>query len=388
MLTMYQDNNSGSSTYEPNLSDAFSASRTGHHIQGHSASETITMHGIQIPNIEISTVQNSTLKTTGIIGLGYLNQGSHHGRHGGRGQSFLDSLAKEGAIHHKAYSLHLEKDTETGTILFGGMDSSKFHGPIKKLPIVPHSNATGHRTYNALQVMMASLEFSKNRSIAYNKAAILDPSSRISHLPKAVFEPLLETIRNSQPGYPAFHFEEMKAGTQKIHTVDCKIGESLSKRNAIFGFGGAEGAKLNIPLRDLVLKAPGCSDEEPSTKTTQCLCFLAFNQSPMFRSGNYSSPFEITVLGDAILRHAYIVYDLQDNKIGMAQRNFEVVKSNIVAFGKEMKSLPIPEKESFAGSAHSLKQEPPASAALVLRPSGILLPACMLLLTLVIWEAS
>jgi len=384
LLTVYSDNSFASSTYKPDHLDVFSASRNGHHIQGHRAIETLIVDGVQLPNIQISTVQNSTLKMNGILGLGYASGVSQHGRQEGQAQTFLDNLAKEGTIHHKAYSIHLDKDTETGTILFGGMDTSKFHGSITELPIVPHTDATGHKSYHALQVMIVSLELGKNGSIAYNIAAILDPSSRISHLPKAVFEPLLEKFRNSQPGYPDSHFKEVEVGTQKIHTVDCTIREDVSNENVIFGFGGVEGAKIDVPLSDLVLKAPGCSDERSSTETTPCLCFLAFNQSPMVKSANDSSPFEVTVLGDAILRYAYVVYDLQDNKISMAQKNFEFAKSNIVELGKEAKSLSLPEKEPLTSSAHSPKHAHPASAALVLRPSSVLYPACMVLLSLIV----
>jgi elongation factor G len=73
--------------------------------------------------------------------------------------------------------------------------------------------------------------------------------------------------------------------------------------------------------------------------------------APMFSSGQYegaeacafgiqnssSDPF---LLGDTFLRSAYVVYDLVNNQIGMAQTDFNATASNIVAFESHGAQIP------------------------------------------------
>ncbi|KAG4441885.1 hypothetical protein IFR05_002626 [Cadophora sp. M221] len=336
-------NSSASWTFKPHQSDGFAAYRNGHHVQGYQSSETLNLDGITVAHFQFNMIQNSTLDSSGTLGLGYLSQPSHQKKHIAKQRSVLDSMLKEGAISHKAYSIHLsDAKNESGSILFGGMDVDKFHGPLKELPIVPHTDAKGQKSYHALQVMMTSLDLSRDRSLAFNYTSILDPASRISHLPKRVFEPIYELIQNSKSDTDRKSLQEMRYGQQSLYLVDCNIRERLSDTLITIGFGGLDGASIEVPLQDLILTAPNSSEEDgpihygetgrPLMKT-HCACYLAINRSPMVTASNTA---EITVLGNAFLSRAYIVYDLQNNIIGMAPRNFDSITTNIVEFRKGM----------------------------------------------------
>ncbi|CZT01978.1 hypothetical protein WAI453_007831 [Rhynchosporium graminicola] len=164
-------------------------------------------------------------------------------------------------------------------------------------------------------------------------------------MPQDVFEPILEIIQRSGSNGTHLPISGSKEEGQIIKFVDCKLRNTLSDRTITLGFGGTEGAKIEVPIQDLIRPAPGCNEETiesmqdengPPLLDSHCPCYLAIDQSPKSHSNDKT---EIMVLGDALLRHAYVVYDLQNNVIGMAQRNFNSDTSNIVEFGKKMKGF-------------------------------------------------
>lgn len=54
----------------------------------------------------------------------------------------IDSLATQGFTNSRAFSMDLRPvDDEQGSVIFGGIDTKKFTGPLHKLPIVPASQS-------------------------------------------------------------------------------------------------------------------------------------------------------------------------------------------------------------------------------------------------------
>ncbi|CZS91886.1 uncharacterized protein RAG0_02439 [Rhynchosporium agropyri] len=340
MIHMFNAN--ASSSYKPDAKKPFTAYRDKDFLQGYQSSESLNLNGATISKLQISMVQNSTMDVDGFLGLGYPDQSLGKGKKkGAKKDTLLDKMVKEGLIHHKAYSFYLnDDDAATGNILLGGMDTDKFTGSMKEMPIIPHKDFRGHTSYQAPQVMMTSLELDGKRSISFYNAAILDLSTRISYLPQDVFEPILEIIQRSGSNGTHLPISGSKEEGKIVKFVDCKLRNTLSDRTITLGFGGTEGAKIEVPIQDLIRPAPGCNEETiesmqdengPPLLDSHCPCYLAIDQSPKSHSNDKT---EIMVLGDALLRHAYVVYDLQNNVIGMAQRNFNSNTSNIVEFGK------------------------------------------------------
>lgn len=253
--------------------------------------------------------------------------------------------------------------------MFGGMDVNKFRGHMKELPTVPHTDSKRKKSYHALQIMMTSLNLGEFRSLAINNAAILDPAARISHLPKAVFEAIFDEIENAVSRNGSYEFQEMGKRAHKVRFVDCEIRESLSQKTVTFGFGGLEGAKIEVPLRDLVLETPGVDEEDLLS------CYLAVDHSPAAKSQDRMNT---TVIGEAILRHAYVVYDLQNNVIGIAPRQFGNKSSKIVEFGKGMKSILDAESGEIRG--HRLKeQKGEAGSGLHISVPGLIVSSLLVL---------
>lgn len=130
---------------------------------------------------------------------------------------------------------------------------------------------------------------------------------------------------------------------QMWHEVDAsyddRVGMAVlpcSKRNNngyfTFGFAGPDGPRINVRMDELVLD-------------------LTTGTPPKFTSGRYKGQdmceFGIQtlsdgpyLLGDTFLRSAYVVYDLVNNEIALAETHINSTESNIVAFASM--GAPIP----------------------------------------------
>lgn len=97
--------------------------------------------------------------TTGIMGIGYTqNVASNSGRlrRPFTYPTMVDQMFDQGLIKLKAYSLYLDsKDSEKGSIIFGGLDSDKYVGNLFQLPVVPTELSDGSQVYDHVCVQEA-----------------------------------------------------------------------------------------------------------------------------------------------------------------------------------------------------------------------------------------
>lgn len=103
--------------------------------------------------------------------------------------------------------------------------------------------------------------------------------------------------------------------------LPCSVANSGGTLN--FGFGGSGGPVIKVPIDELVLPLT-LPNGKPATFT---------NNKPACQLGIQSTGGTLPVLfGDTFLRSAYVVYDLANNRIGLAQTDFNATSSNVVAF--------------------------------------------------------
>ena len=113
--------------------------------------------------------------------------------------------------------------------------------------------------------------------------------------------------------------------------VACK--QSSSKSYFSFGFGGPNGAVVNVSMNELVI--PGAVGKmSGSSNSGEDAC--QFGILPVGSNSTTQS----LILGDIFLRSAYVVYDLVNNEVGMAPAVFNATKSNVVPFASS--GAPIP----------------------------------------------
>lgn len=318
------------------ISYADSSGATGDYI-----TDNLSIGGATIKALEMGFAYNATLQT-GLLGIGYdLNEASDSSSGGdGSGDdgssapfiypSIIDQMMSQGLINTKAYSLYLDDyQASTGSIIFGGLDSDKYHGSLIQLPIVPDQYSNGSDAYAEFNVAMTSFGITGEQgnttnftTSTFKEAVILDSGTTLVYLPDQLVQDLVTRLNG-----------EADDSSGEIY-VPCSARDDSPKMTFNFGFGGANGVTIQVPASELIMDldgafstggyAPQVSFDNP--------CALA-----IMGDGGEGGPY---ILGDTFLRSAYVVYDLKNNLIALAQTNFNSTTSSIVEFQASATSIP------------------------------------------------
>jgi hypothetical protein len=275
----------------------------------------------------------------GIMGIGYnFSEASN----GATASSFIypsiiDSMVNQGLINSKGYSLYLDDLQEaTGSVIFGGLDSDKYYGNLAQLPIIPSTLSDGSKAYAFPAVVMSGLTMVSKAGQETTFAdrylerypVILDPGSTVITLDRVIGRKILTAINGVYD-----------STTTGLVFVDCSLRNKVSTFD--FAFGGTAAAPkvtIKVPISELVYNLTGLY-AIPDDITLPPLPFKDACAFGIMFSLESPSRFP-SIMGDTFLRSAYVVYDLQNNLIGMAQTNFNSSKTNIVEFLANATSIP------------------------------------------------
>lgn len=247
-----------------------------------------------------------------MLGIGYAANEVQVNRDGGAAYANLPSaLVKHGLINSNAYSLWLnDLDANTGSILFGGVDSGKYSGKLETLPIqkmygeyaefliimtgVALHNSSGHQSYSSDELPATVL---------------LDSGSSLTYLPDTIVEDIYNDLgvvyeSSTMTGY-----------------VPCSMmNENI---NITYTFTGPS---IPVGISELVL-------EDGSG--------LKFNDgTPACVFGIAPAGDSTATLGDTFLRSAYVVYDLANNEISLAPTRFNSTEENILEITNGTSAVP------------------------------------------------
>jgi len=139
-------------------------------------------------------------------------------------------------------------------------------------------------------------------------AAVLDSGTTITYLPDDVAEMVFAELG-------AQYYEQLDAVV-----LPCYTGQGNGTID--FGFGGSGGPVIKVPISEIVLPLT-LSTGEPATFS---------NKQPACQLGIQAAGDLPILFGDTFLRSAYVVYDLANNRIGLAQTDFNATGSNAVPF--------------------------------------------------------
>jgi len=246
----------------------------------------------------------------GILGVGYPINEVQVGRARMEPYDNLPAkMASEGLIQSNAFSLYLnDLDSNTGSILFGGIDTEQFEGDLHTLPIQSEAG-----TYAEFLITLTGIELNgKSVGDPMALAVLLDSGSSLTYLPNNLVTEIYDRVGAS------FQPEE------EIAFVDCALRNDATTMRFAF----SEPAAVEVPLDELVIDLVGITGRPMSFSDGTPACL--FGIAPAGDGTN--------VLGDTFLRSAYVVYDLQKNEISVAQTSFNATGSNVL----EISSADIP----------------------------------------------
>jgi hypothetical protein len=312
-----------SSTYKMAVRNGFSiqyldeSEASGDYIYDNFKIADVTIKGLQIG------LADTVVMGTGVLGIGFpANEAAVE-----EYPNIIDQLADQGLINSRAYSLYLnDRRSSSGTILFGGIDTDKFIGDLKVLPILKGSGS--NYTHFAVRMTSITTDNDGTTTTALQSssgiAAILDSGTTLSYVPDDISVELVKAL-NAYTDY-------VSTG---LTFIDC--GLLTSDLTITFGFGtGSTTATIVVPVTEMILDMlQGLERYFPDDLPFDDVCLFGIQSADSF--GTLATT---ALLGDTFLRSAYVVYDLDHKEIGMAQSNLNSTETKITELSSAGSVLP------------------------------------------------
>ncbi|KAK7207105.1 aspartic peptidase domain-containing protein [Myxozyma melibiosi] len=266
--------------------------------------DTVEVDGLSLTNATFGLAESGS-RNFGILGVGYETVEAAHKK---MYSNFPALMVEQGLVASRVYSLYInDTDSDTGSILFGGIDRAKYEGDMVEVPFQLQGNMT---VYTSFWVTLESMKFSSgNKTVTVgnvNSNVVLDSGTSHAYLPSQIVDYLINDLNL------ASYDEE-----NDVYMAPCSARDRTDTLD--FGF---EGVTIRVPMRDLYLPS---GDSTAKYANGEEIC--------MFRVMSSEQSDGISLLGDAFLSSAYVVYDLDNNIAGMAQAKVNVAESDIVAVG-------------------------------------------------------
>jgi hypothetical protein len=286
---------------------------------GDYAKDNLTIGSVVVKGMQFGIMYHSTV-LSGILGVGF--PGIEFLASSGYGEynNLPILLVNQGYIQSAAYSLWLNGEHGTsGSVLFGGVDTDKFYGSLVALSLV-------QGPWPSIEAFFVTLQGVQMRNGAGNLITlnggstsgpvVLDSGTTLTYLPAAIAQSIFTVVNAVISNGTAY--------------VNCSLASSLFTVEYTF-----TGITISVPISQLILPQNftfmGITISVPITQNlspTQCLF------------GIQSSTIDGSILGDSFLSSAYVVYDLDNKEVHLAQAVINATSENIVEIGSGPNAVP------------------------------------------------
>lgn len=323
-------------TFNPSGSSSFKANGTLFAITygdnsfaaGEWGQDVLSLDGLNITGLSFG-LANATNSTVGVLGIGLPDlEVTNSGATAiwtGKPYTYANFplvLKQSGAIKSNAYSLFLNYPTaEKGNVLFGAVDHSKYVGDLYTVPLVNSVASRGARKPVSLEVTLQGVGVTPNSGsnvtiTTTQQVALLDSGTTLTYLPEVIANAIAAAVGAKLSSRTLFY--EMVCPNDDDNT------------QIVFDFGGFH---INAPIFNFLIQV---------SRTT---CQLGIVPTT-----------EGVILGDSFLNAAYVVYDLENYEIGLAQANYNANSENI-----EVISSTIPSAKRAPGYSNTWSTSAPIS---------------------------
>ena len=218
--------------------------------------------------------------------------------------TLIEQLKLQGYTQRNAYSMWLnDLDSDAGSILFGAIDEAKYHGDLISLPMQPDDDSGNVTDFSVTlsSVSITTLGGTEQLSLSnLSVPAVLDSGTFDTELPSDIANKIMTGMGSVM--------------VDGVNAVPCRYRDANA--TIIYGFGGPGGPKISIPISEMII------DAEFQFQDGSEGCYLGIDSVDVDLGG-------IVLFGDTFLRSAYVVYDLENKQIALAQTNFNATSSNI-----------------------------------------------------------
>jgi hypothetical protein len=268
--------------------------------------DVVGLGGITIRNMTMGLANvatngpNDPTLVQGLLGVGNILLESEYGILNETVPTIYDHLVSEGYINRAAFSLYLDDlDANTGSILFGAIDTTKFSGDLVSLPIqkIEGLYESLYLRYTVTITSISIQDDSGTHALTdpnFEVLALLDSGTSNQQLPDNVMTELVQGL----------------GALENSGTALVPCGYQNANASLVYQFGGAKGPKISVPFSELVQSLQGA----PTFLNGEPVCeFLVMGGATL------DGTTEEVILGDSFLRSAYVVYDVANNEIAIAQ---------------------------------------------------------------------
>ncbi|KFY42028.1 hypothetical protein V495_04683 [Pseudogymnoascus sp. VKM F-4514 (FW-929)] len=300
-----------SGTYSANSSSTYKYVRSNFNItymdlsgaSGDYVTDNMMIAGAEIKDLQFGVGYRSS-SAEAVMGIGYVTNEVQVANLGLKAYNNVPAaLASQEIISSNAYSLWLnDLDSNSGSILFGGADTERFTGALQTLPV--QKTNTG---YTDFLITLTGLSLGGKTLVEKQaQAVLLDSGSSLTYLPNAMANAIYEAIGAQYDS------------AQSAAFVPCSMRSINSTLDFTF-----TSPTISVPLDELILDIPERNGQASTFPGGAPACLFGIAPSGV----------TVPVLGDTFLRSAYVIYDLDNNEISLAQTKFNATGSNIVDFG-------------------------------------------------------
>ncbi|MCJ1387227.1 hypothetical protein MMC18_000067 [Xylographa bjoerkii] len=284
--------------------------------------DNIEIGGVTVKTQQMGlTLESTSNSNNGLVGLGFDSNEAGLAVNGAQPYpTLVDTMVTQGLINAMTYSIWLnDVATGKGSILFGGIDTAKFTGPLLTLDMSPDQQSG---IVSTMTVTLTSISINDTGIIttfsspSFAAPVVLDTGTSFTYLDPAVALPLIDYVG----AIPDLTFG---------YVVPC-LAYFNYPASLTFGFGGPTGPRIVVPFSELLSKI-----DMPYT-------FPDGSQACVWGIQPTNEQIPINLLGDTFLRSAYVVFDLDNMQISLAQTDFNSTKSNVleVAVGGGPENIP------------------------------------------------
>ena len=319
-------NANDSSTYK-NLLEKFGAQYgDGTGSTGDFATDDISIGGAKLTGQKFGIAYSAT-SPQAVFGIGYA--GNVIG--GPYNTTVYDNVpvtfVKQGIIKSNAYSLWLNDiNAPSGSLLFGGVDTAKYSGPLTTVPTLPEAGTDNFLQFlvnlDSVVVSTGQSNTTAKGNVTFPIPVLLDSGTSDNRLPNGIINDIYTAVNSSSAANLQYFDTKGPVGT----VIACNCALANSTQTIMFNFSGAV---ISVPMTSLVLQIDPNFRSSFNIPDKTC----QFGITPM----QPNNP--VVILGDPFLRAAYVVYDLDNKQISLAQAVY-TSESNIKEIGVGKNSVP------------------------------------------------
>ncbi|CCG80750.1 Aspartic proteinase sxa1 [Taphrina deformans PYCC 5710] len=258
-------------------------------------------------------------------------------------QTILQQLRDAGAISSTAFSLYLS-DGSTGQLTIGGVDSGRYSGPLTVLPIQSDPTSTGTDFY--VNLAATGHGGTASNRITVNQLVVLDSGTTSIYIPATVVEQLAQDLQGYFVPYDS---------SSGLLAIPCSTSTTID-------FYFSDSAVIRVPTSEILQGRLTASQARRLGITTSSdVCVLSL-------FGTVDS--DVYLLGDAFLRSAYVVYDLDQGQIALAQSSYNT-GSNITTIGSGLYGIPEGVYNTSSPGASNVAAVPSATRTVTLASNPV-----------------